>query len=208
MSRKSEAPATPAFIVRKSSIHNEGVFAAREVAKGERIIEYKGEKISKKESERRGMEHFDASTRTGGGAVYLFILNKTHDLDGSMEWNTARLINHSCEPNCEAQIIRGRIWIVAKRRIKEGEELSFDYGFDLESWQDHPCRCGKAKCIGYIAGRSYWGKLRKLLAERDAVIAEITSTPAAKKKPAEKRAAANRQRQKNDPPAGKVKRRG
>jgi uncharacterized protein len=205
----SKAPTTPAYIVRSSSIHNQGVFAARDVANGERIIEYKGEKISKKESERRGMEHFDESTRTGGGAVYLFILNKKHDLDGSMEWNTARLINHSCEPNCEAQIIRGRIWIVATRRIREGEELSFNYGFDLDCWQDHPCRCGKKKCVGYIVGRDYWKRLRKLIAERDAVISEIKAAPVKRKrKPAEKRAAASRQRRETGPGKGRTKRRG
>ena len=173
-----------AYIVRESSIHNKGVFAARVVEKGERIIEYKGEKISKKESERRALLHYDDSVRTGSGAVYLFILNKKHDVDGSMEWNLARLINHSCEPNCEAVIIRGKIWIVARRRIKEGEELSFDYGFDLDCWQDHPCRCGKQKCSGYIVGKQYWRKLRKLIAERDAVHAEIFASRPSKKKSA------------------------
>lgn len=176
-----------AYIVRESSIHNKGVFAARLITKGERIIEYKGEKISKKESERRALLHYDDSVRTGTGAVYLFILNKKHDIDGSMEWNLARLINHSCEPNCEAVIFRGQIWIVAKRRINEGEELSFDYGFDLDCWQDHPCRCGKPKCAGYIAGRAYWPKLRKLIAERDAVHAEILSSTPSKKVPAKKK---------------------
>jgi uncharacterized protein len=171
----------PLYVVKSSSIHNRGVFAARDIPKGARVIEYRGEKISKKESERRGIEHFDASKTTGGGAVYLFTLNKKHDIDGSMEWNDARLINHSCKPNCEAQIVRGRIWIVALRNIKEGTELSFDYGFDLDCWQDHPCRCGKPKCAGYIAGRAYWPKLRKLIAERDAVHAEILSSTPSKK---------------------------
>ncbi len=171
-----------AYIVRESSIHNKGVFAARVVRKGEQIIQYKGEKISKKESERRALLHYDDSVRTGSGAVYLFILNKKYDVDGSMEWNIARLINHSCEPNCEAVIIQGKIWVIAKRRIKEGEELAFDYGFDLDCWQDHPCRCGKQNCPGYIAGKQYWRKLRKLIAERDAVHAEIFASKPSKKK--------------------------
>ncbi len=158
----------PAYIVKSSTIHNRGVFAARDLVKGERIIEYKGEKITKAESDRRGMAQIDASKHTGDGAVYLFILNKKHDIDGSMEWNLARLINHSCAPNCEAQIVRGKIWIIAKKKIKAGDELSFDYGFDLDCWQDHPCRCGKENCVGYIVGRQYWPKLRKLLAAKEA----------------------------------------
>lgn len=177
----STGPQEPLYIVRNSSIHNNGVFAARDIASGERVIEYQGEKITKAESERRGLAHMDEAERTGRGAVYLFTLNKKYDLDGSMDWNLARLINHSCNPNCEAQIIRGRIWIVARRRIRKGEELSFDYGFDLDCWQDHPCRCGSEKCVGYIVGRQYWPKLRKMLSEREAFLSEIHATPSAKK---------------------------
>lgn len=168
MSSRHQAPL---YIVKDSSIHNRGVFAARNISKGERVVEYFGEKIPKAESRRRGLAHYDESTRTGNGAVYLFILNNKHDLDGNVESNDARLINHSCRPNCEAQIMRGRIWIVALKRIKAGEELSFDYGFDLDCWQDHPCRCGTKKCTGYIVGRQYWHQLRKMIAERDACIA-------------------------------------
>ncbi len=185
----STGPRDPLYIVRSSSIHNRGVFAARDIVKGERIIEYRGEKITKAESDRRGVAHYDESLHTGNGAVYLFTLNKKHDLDGSMEWNLARLINHSCEPNCEAQIIRGKIWIVARRKIKEGAELSFDYGFDLDCWQDHPCRCGTSKCIGYIVGRQYWPKLRKMIAERDACIAEaMAERPAVSRRRRSRRA--------------------
>ena len=167
--------------VKQSSIHHRGIFASCDIPAGTRIIEYQGEKITKKESERRGNALFDEASKTGDGAVYLFILNKRHDVDGNQEWNTARLINHSCDPNCEAQIIRGRIWIIALRDIPEGEELGFNYGFDLESWQDHPCLCGSKRCAGYICAEEYWPKLRKLVAKRDAVIDEITSTKPTKK---------------------------
>jgi len=186
----SSGPQYPLYIVKQSSIHNRGVFAARDIAKGERVIEYAGEKITKAESHRRGMAHYHDASRTGNGAVYLFTLNKKHDVDGSMEWNVARLINHSCDPNCEAQIIRGRIWIVARRKIKKGAELSFDYGFDLASWEDHPCRCGTGKCQRYIVARKYWPKLRRLIAERNACLAETGAdlrTAASRRKP-EKRA--------------------
>jgi uncharacterized protein len=170
--------------IRQSSIHHRGVFASRHIPAGARIIEYCGEKISKAESERRGNELFDHASKNGGGAVYLFILNSRHDIDGNVDWNTARLINHSCDPNCEAHIIRGRIWIVALRDIPEGEELGFNYGFDLESWQDHPCLCRSSRCAGYIAAEEYWPRLRRLIRERDDVINEITRTPA---KPAPKK---------------------
>jgi uncharacterized protein len=172
----SESPEAWA-IVKRSSIHNQGVFAARDIPAGTRIIEYIGEKISKAESDRRGMALFKEASQTGDGAVYLFILNKKYDIDGNVEWNTARLINHSCFPNCEAQIIRGKIWIVALKAIPAGGELLFNYGFDLEAWQDHPCLCGHAKCVGYITAEEYWPKLRKLIKERDAAIAEMTQAP-------------------------------
>jgi SET domain-containing protein len=167
----------PYYVVRRSSIHNRGIFAARDIPAGAHIIEYLGEKVTKAESNRRGNALFDEASKTGDAAVYLFILNKKHDLDGNFDWNTARLINHSCEPNCEAVVSRGRIWIVALRFIPEGEELSFNYGFDLECWQDHPCRCGKPSCVGYIIAEEYWPKLKELIAERDAAIAEWTAPP-------------------------------
>jgi SET domain-containing protein len=185
----STGPQQPLYVVKQSSIHNRGVFAARGIVKGERVIEYAGEKITKAESHRRGMAHYHEASRTGNGAVYLFTLNKRYDLDGSMEWNVARLINHSCDPNCEAQIIRGRIWIVARRRISAGSELSFDYGFDLASWEDHPCRCGMEKCPGYIVARKHRPKLRRLIAERDACVAEAgpdLRTAASRRKPAKR----------------------
>jgi len=186
----SSSPSSdPYYVVRRSSIHNQGVFAARDIPEGARIIEYLGEKITKAESNRRGNALFDKASKTGDAAVYLFILNSKYDLDGDFEWNTARLINHSCEPNCEAVITRGHIWIVALRDIPKDEELTFNYGFDLESWQDHPCRCGKPSCVGYILAREYWPKLRKLIAERDAAMKEWTAPAGKAKSPGKKKAA-------------------
>ncbi len=155
------------WIVRKSAIHQRGIFASTDIPKGTPIIEYTGEKITKAESTRRGTALAERASKTGGAAVYIFTLNKTHDLDGSTAQNTARLINHSCEPNCEAFISRGRIWIYAKHDIPEGEELSFNYGFGMDTWEDHPCRCGKPSCIGYILDEQYWPKLRRILKARD-----------------------------------------
>lgn len=185
------------YYIHQSGIHERGIFAARDIKKGERVIEYLGEKISKAESERRGQEQMAKAARNGGGAVYIFILNKKFDVDGDKEWNPARLVNHSCSPNCETQIIRGRIWTVALRNIPKDTELSYDYGFDLETWEEHPCRCGAPNCRGYIVGKDYAARLKKLIAKRDA---ELTASL-----PKEKPAAAGKKKAKSGKAAVPVK---
>lgn len=149
------------YEVRSSSIHNRGVFASRDISQEVRVIEYVGETISKKEAEIRAEDAMSASKQSGGGAVYLFTLDKKHDIDGAFPWNPARLINHSCEPNCEVEIVDKRIWVVSVREIKKGEELSFNYGFDLDDFENHPCRCGTNSCVGYILGEDYWKELKE-----------------------------------------------
>lgn len=149
--------------VRGSVIHGQGVYATSGIAKGARIIEYVGEKIGKAESERRCNEQLESSAKSGGAAVYVFTLDDRYDIDGNVPWNTARLINHSCEPNCEAWIEESRIFLYASRDIAAGEELTFDYGFDIECYLDHPCRCGSKGCMGYIVSRDQWPELLELL---------------------------------------------
>lgn len=147
--------------VRNSEIHGRGVYATRNIKKEEKIIEYVGELIDKAESERRAHIQAERAQKHGDAAVYIFTVDEKHDLDGNLPWNIARLINHSCEPNCEAWIDGTRIYIHALRNIKKGEELSFDYGFDIETWEDHPCLCGKKSCVGHIVSRSQWPELDK-----------------------------------------------
>jgi SET domain-containing protein len=149
--------------VRGSEIHGRGVYATTFIPKDQRIIEYVGERIDKKESDRRGVSQHSKSLKTGDAAVYIFTLSKNHDIDGNVPWNTARLINHSCAPNCEAWIEGKRIYIHAMRDINSGEELTFDYGFDVDCYEDHPCRCGKPECIGYIVSREQWPQLEERL---------------------------------------------
>jgi len=149
--------------VRGSSIHGRGVYATRDIAADERIIEYVGELIDKDESGMRGTAQHERSMRSGDAAVYIFNLTDKYDLDGNVPWNTARLINHSCEPNCEAWMTGKRIFIHALRDIKEGEELTFDYGFDVECYEDHPCLCGRDACVGYIVSREQWNILEEKL---------------------------------------------
>jgi uncharacterized protein len=135
--------------VRPSGIHGQGVYATGLIRAGERVIEYFGEKITKEESQSRCCE----------GNHYIFYLSERYDLDGSAEANVARLINHSCAPNTEAEVENERIWIVALRDITPGEEISFNYGYDLEDFRDHPCRCGAANCVGYILAEEYWSSV-------------------------------------------------
>ncbi|MGJ3242513.1 MAG: SET domain-containing protein [Opitutales bacterium] len=147
----------------RSPIHGRGLYARRAIPAGTRIIEYTGEKITKAESVRRA-EAWDAKARRrGGGLVYIFELNKRYDLDGNIAGNIAKYINHSCEPNCESEVIRGRIWIVTIRDIAAGEELYYDYGYDLEHFMDHPCLCGTDSCVGFIVREDQRKKLKSIL---------------------------------------------
>jgi len=77
------------------------------------------------------------------------------------------LINHSCDPNCEVEIIRGHIWITAIKDIKKGEELGYDYGYDYDDFKDHPCKCGSKNCIGYIVAEEHWPKVKRALAKKN-----------------------------------------
>ena len=150
--------------MRGSEIHGQGVYAKTFIPKESRVIAYVGELIDKDLSEKRAVSQHKKSLKTGDAAVYIFTLSKRYDIDGNVPWNTARLINHSCDPNCEAWIIGRKIFIYALRDIDQGEELCFDYGFDVECYEDHPCRCGSANCVGYIVSRSQWPELEKKLA--------------------------------------------
>ena len=184
-------PTTSKYIeVRESEIHGTGVFAKTKVPKGKKVIEYVGEKITKKESERRSIALIEKNHGSEtDGAVYIFEVNKHRDIDGNIPENTARFINHSCEPNCEPDVIKNRVWLISTRKIKEGEELSYNYGFDLDGYEDHECKCGAKKCVGYITAEDNWSKLKKLIAKKKAKKAKkkvAKKTAKAKKKPKKK----------------------
>ena len=103
------------YIIKKSKIDKNGLYANRNIRKGTKIIEYKGKIISSKQSEID--PKFD-----NGKAIYLFNINKRFDLDGDFKFNTARLINHSCDPNCEVFGTGLKVWIYAMKNIKKGDE--------------------------------------------------------------------------------------
>ena len=144
------------LVFKKSKIHNLGAFAARDIRKGTRIIEYIGQPITKKKAA--------AELQDGNG--YVFTINKFFDIDGSVRWNPARYINHGCDANAESDVIEDRVWILATRTIRKGEEVLYNYNYDLVDAFDNPCRCGAENCVGYIVDNDYWPKLRKLIEKR------------------------------------------
>ena len=143
------------YKIKKSNIDKRDLYANRDIKDGTKIIEYKGKIVTKKKVEED--TKFDNDK-----AIYLFNLNKKYDLDGDLKFNTARLINHSCNPNCEVAGTGLKVWVYAIRDIKEGEELSYDYGFGYdEYYKDFPCRCGSKNCVGYIVREGSRWRIKK-----------------------------------------------
>jgi uncharacterized protein len=160
--RKPKKVTSPYVTFKKSNIHSTGGFAKRDIRKGTKVIEYVGDHINEKEMERREEITNKAHKKNkANGAVYCFEMKKNHYIDGNVWYNSAKNLNHSCDPNCEADIIKGRIWILALRNIKKGEELTYNYGYELEDCKDHPCRCGADRCVGCILDETLWPKLKK-----------------------------------------------
>lgn len=137
--------------VRNSRIQGHGVFARRRIRKGQRIIEYTGERISPAEVDRRYDDHSMDRHHT-----FLFEVDEATTIDGAVGGNESRFINHSCDPNCEAVYDGGRIYIFAMKNIQPGAELLYDYQYDLdeplteELRRLYPCHCGAAGCRGTI----------------------------------------------------------
>lgn len=148
---------TRSILVRRSPIHGNGMFAARDLPAEYRLIQYRG----------RLLTHAQADRRYGGsvesGHTFLFTLNERYVVDGNDGGNAARWMNHSCEPNCQAVLHehasdrrRDRIFIETLREIRAGEELVYDYGIVLDVphtarlkriWA---CRCGSERCSGTL----------------------------------------------------------
>lgn len=145
--------AAPLYVVRNSPIHGRGVFAARHIRKGAKIVEYTGERISNREADRR----YD-DTRMKRHHTFLFTLDKNTVIDGAISagGGDASFINHSCDPNCEAIITGKRIFIHARKDIQPGEELAYDYQYERTGENDDElerfyfCRCGATNCRGTI----------------------------------------------------------
>jgi SET domain-containing protein len=138
-----------AYEVHQSPVHGNGVFATRPIAAGERIVEYRGERITWDEAIRRAEER--------GGPVnhtFYFSLSDGRVIDGGSRGNEARWINHACSPNCEAYEDNGRVYIHALRDIDPGEELNYNYALIYDERHTpalkrlFACRCGTPGCTG------------------------------------------------------------
>jgi len=149
---------TRRITARRSPIHGNGVFAVDTLAKGEEIIQYKGKLLTNDEAD----ELYGDGGETGH--TFLFTLNEQYIIDGNQQGNSARWINHSCAPNCRALVEesasgnprKDKVVIETLRRIKPGEELTYDYGIVLEVphtarlkklWK---CLCGSPDCTGTL----------------------------------------------------------
>ena len=154
-SKKKSSTADRPYRVRQSAIHGRGVFAARKIRKGAKIVQYKGERITWEEAERRyPVDPVPYHT-------FLFeIGDGSHCLDAVKRGSPAKWINHSCRPNCEAEEDEDeRVFIVARRDIEAGEELTYDYNLTFEEripkaeqMRRYPCWCGSKKCRGTMLG--------------------------------------------------------
>ena len=141
------------YKIRKSNIDKKGrgLYATKDIKEGTRIIDYVGKIITKKQTEET--EKFDNAK-----PIYLFNLNKKYDMDGDVSWNPARLINHSCTNNCDYNGTGLKLWVIAIKDIKKGEEITADYGFGYdEDYKQFPCKCRSKNCCGYIVrSESRW----------------------------------------------------
>jgi len=151
---RSPQPASPKtggrrFQVRRSGVHGKGVFALRPIEAGDTIMEYTGPVISWKKAQKEPPHDPSDPLHT-----FYFHLDGGKVIDGKYGTNAAKWINHSCDPNCEAEEDDGRVFIKAVRDIEPGEELNYDYGLVLEGRQtkkakaEFACRCGSPKCRG------------------------------------------------------------
>src|SRR6266436_3515350 len=136
----------PLVHFKNSPIHGMGGFAGAAIPPETRILEYLGKKIDKHESLRQcELEN-----------PCIFCLDERFDLDGNVDWNPARFLNHGCSPNAEARLMDGSIWIVALRHIRAGEEITFNYNYDLQDYREHPCSCDSRDCCGYIVAEEFF----------------------------------------------------
>jgi len=152
----SSRSAPALFTIRRSGVHGKGGFALQRIARGQRIAEYTGEKITWKEVWRR----YPDDDRDGEqNHTFLFEIDDRYVIDANHGGNASRWINHSCNPNCVVVGEGDRIFIEAKRTIRPGEELNYDYNIQLDERHTpavkrrYLCRCGAKNCRGTILGK-------------------------------------------------------
>lgn len=143
------------YSVRNSAIHGRGVFAADKIRKGTVIIEYKGQRADWDDAMERPDSDPDDPSHT-----FLFELDDGRVIDARVRGNAARWINHSCDPNCTTfEDDDGRVFIEARRKIAQGEELTYDYRLSVDGKltkkerKQYTCRCGTTKCRGSLLAK-------------------------------------------------------
>lgn len=149
-------PDDPMFAIRPSPMQGLGAFAVRRIPSGTRLLEYTGARLTSAEADAKEP---DSPPDGGPHHTYLFAIDDDVVIDAGLGDNDARFINHSCDPNCDAVVEDGRIWIDAIRDIEPGEELAYDYAYVLNERHSpaakrrYPCRCGAANCRGTILAK-------------------------------------------------------
>ncbi|MBX9927337.1 MAG: SET domain-containing protein-lysine N-methyltransferase [Gemmatimonadaceae bacterium] len=150
-SRRATPSPVPAFEIRRSAIAGAGAYALRLIKKGEKIIEYVGERVSHPVADARYDDAAEHDHHT-----FLFAVSSRTVIDATVGGNDSRFINHSCEPNCETEIEKGRVFVFALRDIKVGEELAYDYAYERDGTETekeeryYKCLCGSPMCRGTI----------------------------------------------------------
>jgi uncharacterized protein len=151
VSKKSPSSSSRRIQTRVSGVHGKGVFATQSIAKGESLIEYVGEIINWTEALKR-----HPHDPTDPNHTFYFHIDEDHVIDAKVGGNSSRWINHSCNPNCEADEVDGRVFIKALRHIRAGEELNYDYGLIIDEpytkklKSEYPCWCGSKNCRGTL----------------------------------------------------------
>lgn len=136
----------------RSPIHAWGVFADEPIGAGDLVIEYRGEIIRNTVADKREKLYAEMQV----GSDYMFRIDEDTVIDATFKGSLARFVNHSCDPNCYTQIIAvdgvKKIIIYAKRAVKQGEELCYDYKFPMEESEEDrvACHCGAAKCRRFM----------------------------------------------------------
>lgn len=140
--------------VRDSPVHGKGVFAIQPIAAGELLLEYRGELITSREADRRMPQDPEDPSHT-----FFFSVSERHVIDANVGGNAARYVNHSCEGNCETEVLGRRVFIRAVKDIRPGEELAYDYHLQMDGRHTaamkrrFACRCGAPKCRGTMLAR-------------------------------------------------------
>ncbi len=162
-SAKAPAASNRRIQTRRSGVHGKGVYAVVDLAEGETLIEYVGEVISWDEALRRHPHDPSDPNHT-----FYFHIDEEHVIDANVGGNSSRWINHSCAPNCEAEVDGGRVFIRARRNIAAGEELFYDYGLVIDEpytpklKAEYPCWCGAPKCRGTLLAPKRAGRASRL----------------------------------------------